>query len=531
MHLEKLMEPVPMELVLPQQWTLQILTQDYAATGRYTFSQISGFEGSWTDAPTTWGNDYFQNLLNFKWVLTTSPAGKPQWKPSNPTNADEAKLFMLTSDIALLHDPMNSYQKIVRQFANDLNLLNTVFAHAWYKLTTRDVGPVSRCVGPMVPPAQSFQNPLPPPPLPSALPQWDQVRLAVKTAMTTASSAISPDMVNGKPYYGAMFVHLAFACAATFRRTDYLGGCNGGRVRFSPEKDWSVNVGLSSVVEVLRTVKTQFGSGLTWADLIVFAAQVAIEDASGLQLPFCPGRSDASNGAGSSFLTPPASLNYSATISEIDQQLRLSGLSWSDTVALQARLRSPVLMAKAGYFGTFTSNPSVLSNKYFDTLLSGWDAGNWTVVHKPQKEFQLQHQPIYVTPSDLNVIFDENLQPIAMQLASDNKLFLNTFATAWTKLVSLDRFNGPSGNLCADFVAPKPMCLFGDCTKDANSCVSGAACVKKNQYYSQCLDAATTTNNCISLLSGGCGPANGQACCNPAAICKFGQCVLPNECQ
>mmetsp|Transcript_5571 Transcript_5571/g.8269 ORF Transcript_5571/g.8269 Transcript_5571/m.8269 type:complete len:269 (-) Transcript_5571:31-837(-) len=268
MHLEKLMEPVPMELVLPQQWTLQILTQDYAATGRYTFSQISGFEGSWTDAPTTWGNDYFQNLLNFKWVLTTSPAGKPQWKPSNPTNADEAKLFMLTSDIALLHDPMNSYQKIVRQFANDLILLNTVFAHAWYKLTTRDVGPVSRCVGPMVPPAQPFQNPLPAAPLPSALPQWDQVRAAVRTAMSTVSTAISPDMVNGKPYYGAMFVHLAFACAATFRRTDYLGGCNGARVRFSPEKDWSVNVGLSSVVEVLRPVKTKFGSGLMWTDLV-----------------------------------------------------------------------------------------------------------------------------------------------------------------------------------------------------------------------------------------------------------------------
>ena len=143
-----------------------------------------------------------------------------------------------------------------------------------------------------------------------------------------------------------------------------------------------MNAGLSSVVEVLRPVKTQFGSGLTWADLIVLAAQVAIEDASGLQLPFCPGRSDASNGAGSSFLIPPASLNYSATISQINQQLRLSGLNWTDTVALQARLRSPVLMAKTGYFGTFTSNPSVLTNKYFDTLLTGWDAGNWTVVHK-----------------------------------------------------------------------------------------------------------------------------------------------------
>ena len=127
---------------------------------------------------------------------------------------------MLTADIALLHDPANSYQAIVKKFAEDIGYLEAVFARAWYKLTTRDMGPVTRCQGPEVPPAQSFQNPLPA--LPLSKPSWNKVRTAVVKAMTTRSSAIRPDSVEGKPYYGAMFVQLAFACASTFRRTDYL---------------------------------------------------------------------------------------------------------------------------------------------------------------------------------------------------------------------------------------------------------------------------------------------------------------------
>ena len=453
-------------------------------------------------------------------MLTTSPAGNPQWKPSNPTNEVEAKYLMLTTDIALLHDPLGSYQKIVRAFANDLNLFSSVFAHAWYKLVTRDMGPVSRCVGPLVPPAQSFQNPLPAPPAPAALPDWTKVRTAVRGVMATVSTAIAPDLANGKPYYGAMFVHLAYACAATFRRTDYLGGCNGARIRFSPQKDWSQNAGLQSVLAVLAPVKQKFGAGLTWADLIVFAAQVAIEDASGLTLPFCPGRSDALNGDGSALLTPPASLDYSATIAQIGQQLLLSGLSWNETMALQARPRSPALMAKAGYKGSTSVNPSVLSNKYFDTLLSGWASGDWTAAD-------------YATPSDLNVIADENLQPIAMALASDNQLFLQSFAAAWTKLVSLDRYRGPSDNICPAYVAPLPACLFGDCTANPTTgCVAGTTCVRQSAYYSQCQDQAAVANangkNCVSLLQYGCAT---QACCNVAASCQNGICVLPNACK
>ena len=488
-----------------------------------------------------WGNDYFNNLLNFNWVLTTSPGGNHQWKPSNPTNPVEAKFMMLTSDIALLHDPLNSYQKIVREFASNLNLLNSVFAHAWYKLTTRDMGPISRCVGNQVPPAQPFQYPLPPPPYASQLPDWTSVRSAIMAIIypSAASSIIAPDTVNGKPYYGAQLVHLAYASAATFRRTDYLGGANGARIRFSPESTWGVNAGLSSVLQLLQPVKNQFGSGLTWADLIVFAGQVAIEDAAGgkLTLPFCPGRSDAlSSDNGAAFLNPPTSLNYSATIDQIEQHLKISGLTANETVALQARPRSGQLMTKLGFHGgTYTTTPNVLSNQYFVTLLNGWDAANWTTVHSPQQEYELgtsaaYKQPVYATPSDLNVIYDQDLQPFAMQYASDNNLFLNTFAAAWTKLVSLDRFNGPTGNLCPQYAPPLPSCLYGSCTYNPNGCVTGTVCKYQSASYSQCVDEAATTTNCIGLNNGGCGSSWGQTCCNPAATCQSGKCVLPYPC-
>ena len=510
--------------------------------GKNTYT--TGFEGPWTGNPTVWGNFYFNNLINFKWVLTQSPAGKHQWMIENAPNSVLATFMMLTSDIALLHDPLNSYQELVKLFAKDLSYLDDVFSHAWYKLTTRDMGPVSRCVGPNVPPPQAFQHPLPPPPAASQLPNWSKVRTAVRTVMRTRSPASSPDIVDGQPYYGAMFVHLAFACAATFRRTDYQGGCNGARIRFPPEKDWSVNVGLYSIKQVLQPVKSQFGKGLTWSDLIVFAAQVAIEDASGLSLPFCPGRSDAAYGDGSSFTSPPISLNYSASILQIEEQLQLSGLSWSHTVALQARLRSPVLMNLQGFGyhkNTYTNDPSVLSNQYFRTLVSGWDAGNWTEVTSSQgrREYKLlgQAEPIFMTPSDLNAFYSEDLQPIAIQLASDNNLFLQTFAAAWTSLMSLDRFNGPSGNLCPPYEPPVAICLKKECSDNPEGCVTGTVCSKSaKDGRSYCVDETTVygkssnNENCVALLKSGCGTAAGQSCCNPAAICQKGQCILPYSC-
>lgn len=161
------------------------------------------------------------------------------------------------------------------------------------------MGPASRCIGPFVPPPQSWQHPLPPPPSSDTMPNWDDVKSKVAAVMRPAAPhpALAPDRDGANLYYGAAFIKLAWQCAATFRRTDYQGGCNGARVRFDPQASWPVNRGMHAVLDVLQPVKDAFAT-LTWADLIVFAAHVAISDAAAAAAapapsPFCPGRSDA----------------------------------------------------------------------------------------------------------------------------------------------------------------------------------------------------------------------------------------------
>jgi catalase-peroxidase len=244
----------------------------------------SGFEGPWSNTPTQWDNDYFQLLLNNNatWKNSTGPGGKQQWKTAaNPTT------MMLTSDISLLHDPEGKFQPWVQLFATDLGALNTSFSHAWYKLMTRDMGPVTRCLGPMVPPPQPFQNPLPSPP--AQLPDFEAVRSQIVTAMvqrrvplllsravssvcvgpcrrswlhpsllhgdqnTVNASVLAPDTLNGKDSYSAVFAHLAFQCGSTFRSTDYQGGCNGARIRFAPENTWLVNTAMDKAMQVCST--------------------------------------------------------------------------------------------------------------------------------------------------------------------------------------------------------------------------------------------------------------------------------------
>merc|ERR1719266_1234644 len=187
-----------------------------------------------------------------------------------------------------MNDPEGKYQPIVKSYAEDLKTLDDHFARAWYKLTSRDMGPRARCLGPLTAPVQPFQNPLPA--APATLADFTAVRAALKTALTTAQPSVMP-MTGGT--YGPEMVRLAWRCAATFRVTDYQGGCNGARIRMSPQKDWEVNSGLDKVLALLDPVKQQFGEGLTWADLIVLAGTVALEEAGAPAMDFCGGRSDA----------------------------------------------------------------------------------------------------------------------------------------------------------------------------------------------------------------------------------------------
>ena len=216
------------------------------------------------------------------------------------TNTSDV-IRMLTSDIALMNDPEHQYQKWVAHYYNNSQLFTSDFAHAWYKLMTRDMGPISRCIGPFVPPAQDFQNPLPPPLItitsrsdgsgssnsggtssivydPTST-LWLDIRNNIKNILyiNQQLTSIAGDTYNTTHYYyGSMFIQLAYACAITYRRTDYSGGCNGGRIRFAPEKEWDVNIGLIEVLQILEPIQWKYSDTLTWSDLIVFAAQVTI---------------------------------------------------------------------------------------------------------------------------------------------------------------------------------------------------------------------------------------------------------------
>jgi catalase-peroxidase len=256
----------------------------------------SGFEGPWTTTPLQWSNQYFQNLLSFNWEQEKSPANHTQYRPSS-SSGSSPKIMMLVSDISLIrHD---FYRQHVEEFARNLSSLEYEFARAWYHLASHDMGPHSRCIGPFVLPPQSWQHPLPPPSS-DPQPNFDDVKKQILAIMrpTLPHPALQPDYDGKSLYYGAAFIKLAWQCAATFRRTDYNGGCNGARVRLPPQSQWDVNKGMDAVLNVLQPVKDMFPK-MSWADLIVYASHVAIEESAAAASaqapkPFCPGRTDAS---------------------------------------------------------------------------------------------------------------------------------------------------------------------------------------------------------------------------------------------
>eukprot|EP01127_Copromyxa_protea_P001346 TRINITY_DN11363_c0_g1_i1.p1 TRINITY_DN11363_c0_g1~~TRINITY_DN11363_c0_g1_i1.p1 ORF type:complete len:685 (-),score=163.62 TRINITY_DN11363_c0_g1_i1:27-2042(-) len=405
--------------------------------GKDTFT--SGFEGPWTTKPTTWSNLYFQELAKNTWSVEVGPGGHHQWK-----TASVPGIMMLTTDISLTRDPTGSYQKYVKLFAQDLAELEDTFSHAWYKLVSRDIGPVTRCAGPWVPPPQPFQYPLPA--APASLPDWSAVRSEIKAVLySNSSSILVPDVVlGGRPYYGAVFVHLAYQCASTFRHTDYQGGCNGARIRYSPGKDFPMNAYLDKALALLAPIKKEFDN-LSWADLIVLAGTVAIEDATGTQLPFCGGRTDAADGEGWESIQPNGSLELN--FDQIRRHAHLMKLSDKEIVALSARLRSPEQMSRLGYLqGSFTQSINSLDNEYFKNLLSQ----TWQPVSLPKSgvtEFR-SASGLYMTLYDLNLKWDATFLAYAQEFAGDNTLFVDEFTKAWTKLMNSDRFDGPTGNLC-----------------------------------------------------------------------------------
>lgn len=365
--------------------------------GPNTFT--SGFEGAWTAQPTTWTNQYFTNLFAYDWNLHTGPGGNPQWFPvAKDGSSFVPDIMMLTSDIALTKDP--EFLSISQEFANDITKLETQFKHAWYKLTTRDMGPLSRCLGENVPPAQPFQAPLPE--SPDTLPDFIPIREKIQNLIDSDASKRQS------------FISLASNCASSFRATDYHGGCNGAHIRFDDNQE------TQDTIDSLTSIKNIYND-VSYADLIVLAAQVSLEDAGSNAMAFCSGRTDAPEN-NREFLKPIVYDSRLRNSVKVRDTMVVQGLSFRQGVAL------------AG----LPTNSEDLSNDFFQNLIKASDEGE-------QGDF---------SDNEWALTEDEELRAIVKLYADNEEAFMAEFESAWTYLVTADRFDGPRSNACNGVSTP-----------------------------------------------------------------------------
>jgi len=418
-------------------------------TGKGEDTYTSGFELPFTTNPTNWDNEYFRNLINYDWEVHIGPGNHNQWKPilvdgmEAPTapSADGTHyqpVGLLTSDVALMWTD-EAYRGIVTEFAEDMEAFDHAFEHAWYKLTTRDMGPITRCSNSDVPPPQPFQYPLPDPP--THLADFEEVKLKINEVLS-----------NDDGETIGMFTRLAWQCSSTFRSTDYLGGCNGARIRFSPQKDWSVNINVENSLELLETIKFEFGENLSWADLIVLAGNTALEKAGGKPLTFCGGRTDALDGLGSEFLE--SSGISPESLIQLKDYISISGLTKREFSALNGvgyavgeSSDCDGLFCQRNSFQGAPSISSSLSNIFFKTLLSeSWE--EYIIPSTNKQMYKAAGKDLLMLPTDLMFKFEPELLAIAQDFAADNEMFLAEVASTWTKLANADRFKGPTRNVC-----------------------------------------------------------------------------------
>jgi len=418
-------------------------------TGKGEDTYTSGFELPFTRNPTQWDNEYFQNLINYEWEKHIGPGNHNQWFPNtrneSPPSAISADgthnqtIGLLTSDVALMWED-EKYKTIVREFAEDMGAFDRAFEQAWYKLTTRDMGPISRCNNDDVPPPQDFQYPLPDPP--AGWPDFQEIKAEINEILDDATEAIG------------MVTRLAWQCSSTFRSTDYLGGCNGARIRFSPQSDFPDNINVENAIEFLRPIKLSHGTNLSWADLIVLAGNTALEKAGGKHLNFCGGRTDATDGLGSEFLYPKITGNFSETLVQFKDYISIMGLTQREFAALigagyavgDASDCDGLYCRRDSFQGT-SSVSTTLSNIFFKNLLTeNWES--YTVPGSGKQMYKAAGKDLLLLGTDLMFRLDPELLAISQDFAADNELFLTELAAAWTRLANADRFDGPTGNLC-----------------------------------------------------------------------------------
>ena len=434
-------------------------------TGKAGDAITSGIEVTWTTTPTKWSNDYFKHLFSYEWELTKSPAGANQWKPKNGASAgtvpdpfDKSKRrapSMLTTDLSLRLDP--AYEKISRRFYENPDEFADAFAKAWYKLTHRDMGPIARYLGPLVPKEpQLWQDPVPP--VDHEL-IGERDIAALKAKILESGLSIS------------QLVATAWASAATFRGSDKRGGANGARIRLAPQKDWEVNqpAALAKALQTLEAIQKEFnasqsgGKKVSLADLIVLGGCAAVEQAAkkaghDVKVPFSPGRTDASQEQTDvesfAVLEPTADgfINYLRNGHPIPAEellvdrAQLLTLTAPEMTVLVGGMRALNANFGQSKHGVFTKRPETLTNDFFVNLLdmsTQWQpsAGSEGVYEGRDRKTN----EVKWTGTRVDLIFGSNSQLRALAevyACEDSKeKFVKDFAAAWTKVMNLDRFD------------------------------------------------------------------------------------------
>ncbi|PPD56803.1 MAG: catalase/peroxidase HPI [Methylotenera sp.] len=423
----------------------------------------SGLEGAWTSNPIAWTSQYLENLYNFEWVKTKSPAGATQWVPKNaddfkfvPDAHDPSKRhapIMFTTDIALKMDP--SYNKIAKNFKENPEEYRLAFAKAWFKLTHRDMGPRARYLGSEVPKeVLIWQDPIP------------ELNHAVIDAQDIAKLKTA---ILATGLSGSELVATAWASASTFRGTDMRGGANGARVRLAPQKDWQANnpAELQKVLGKLESVQKSFNQGLkggkqvSLADVIVLAGNAAVEQAAqkaGVQIsvPFKAGRTDASQAQTDvqsfEFLKPTADgfRNYYSPDSRLSpaemlvEKANLLNLNVPEMTALVGGMRALNANSDGAKHGVFTSRPGTLSNDFFINLLdmsTEWKKSSSEGLYEglDRKTKQVKWT---ATPVDLIFGSHSELRSVAEVYAANGgqQKLVKDFVEAWSKVMEADRF-------------------------------------------------------------------------------------------
>ncbi|HEY3908571.1 MAG TPA: catalase/peroxidase HPI [Stellaceae bacterium] len=424
----------------------------------------SGLEVIWTQTPTWWSNNFFSNLFGYEWELTKSPAGAYQWKPKGDAGAgtvpdphDPSKRrgpSMLTTDLALRVDPV--YEKISRRFYEHPDQLADAFARAWFKLVHRDMGPRSRYLGPAVPTEELlWQDPVPA--VTHELIDEQDIR-ALKRKILASRLSIS------------QLVSTAWASAATFRGSDKRGGANGARIRLAPQKDWQVNqpARLASVLGTLEDIQKEFnaaqtgGKKVSLADLIVLGGCAAVEQAAkkaghDIQVPFAPGRTDASQDQTDvesfAVLEPAADGfrnylkdEYTSPEEMLVDKAQLLKLTAPEMTVLVGGMRALNANFGQSQHGVFTKRPETLTNDFFVNLL---DMGTvWKAVSEAEDLFEGRDRAtgeVKWTGTRVDLVFGSHsqLRALAEVYACDDSqaAFVRDFVAAWNKVMNLDRFD------------------------------------------------------------------------------------------